>query len=347
MINSLRNLQRLRSRLSGVAALFVALGTTGAADGDALLLLQETTAPAEVEQLQIEAPANAGFRLAEWKPSGGFVHEFGANLSGGGSVSVNRGFAAFKAGFEVGSDLTGSFGFAWGGDWYDFDGTSELSPAPDTAPWSDVQAISLNGRVTSKGIFGLADARWSATIGLDLRAAGEHRARAGESLTFGGIAAVSYAFNRRFSLGAGALVSTQIEDSILIIPALVVYWQVTDTVLVSNVLGPEVYPTGAGIEAAWRPDATRELAIGGRYESRRFRLDDDGPLARKNGVGEDTGFPLWARATWRLENGIRLDLVGGVSLFNTYRLDDSNGNQLAETDLDPAPFVAAFMSWKF
>lgn len=340
-------IESLRHSRSVIAPLVLAAGITSVTTGDVLLLLQAPPAPAETGDPTIESPKDSGFRVVEWKPSGGFVHEFATDLSGGGSVSVDRGFAAFKAGFEVDSELSGSFGLAWGGDWYDFDGTSELSPTPDSAPWSDVQAISLNGRVTSKGIFGLADSRWSATVGLDLRAAGEHRARPGDSLTFGGLAAVSYAFNRRLSLGAGALVSTQIEDSILIIPALVVYWQVTDTVLVSNVLGPEVYPTGAGIEAAWRPDATRELAIGTRYESRRFRLDDDGPITRRNGVGEDTGFPLWARATWRLENGIRLDLVGGVSLFNTYRLDDSNGNQLAETDLDPAPFIAAFMSWKF
>ena len=191
------------------------------------------------------------------------------------------------------------------------------------------------------------DREWSTTVGLNLRFAGERDADAGDSMTVGGFGAVSYAFSRTFSLGAGAILSSQIEDSILVIPALVIYWQATDTIIVSNVLGPEVYPTGAGIEVAWRPDRVREVAIGSRYESRRFRLDDSGPAIRRNGVGEDTGYPLWARATWRFENGFRLDLVGGVSLFNSYRLDDANGNELAKTDLDPAPFIGIFGSWRF
>ena len=313
--------------------------------GDALLLLQEESAPADVATAtptDLPTDEKSGFQVVDYRLSGGFVHEFSADLSGGGSVSVDRGFAAFKVGFEVGEDVTGSIGIAWGSDWYDFDGTSELSPSPNTEPWSDIQAIALLGRGTWK-----IDERWSATMGLDSRFAGERNADVGDSITFGGLGAVSYAFSKTFSLGAGAIVSSQIEDSILVIPALVVYWQVTDTVLISNVLGPEVYPTGAGIEAAWRPDARREVAIGGRYESRRFRLDDDGPLVRQKGVGEDTGFPLWARATWRFENGIRLDVVGGVSLFNTYSLDDSNGNEIASTDLDPAPFIGVFGSWRF
>jgi hypothetical protein len=325
------------------AVAITALSIHASLSGDALLLLQEASASATADAAT-DSPVEttSGFRVVDYKPSGGFVHEFSANLSGGGSVSVDRAFAAFKVGFAAGTDVTGSIGVAWGGDWYDFDGTSELSPAPDTAPWSDVQAIALLGRATWK-----IDERWSTIVGLDLRVAGERNADAGDSMTYGGLGAVSYAFSPKFSLGAGAIISSQIEDSILVIPALVVYWQVTDTVLISNVLGPEVYPTGAGIEAAWRPDASREVAIGGRYESRRFRLDDDGPLVRQKGVGEDTGFPLWARATWRFENGIRLDVIGGVSLFNTYRLDDSNGNEIASSDVDPAPFIGVFGSWRF
>jgi hypothetical protein len=324
-------------------AMIAAFSIHTSLSGDALLLLQEASTSEDTSVTDAPIAENKpGFRVVDYRPSGGFVHEFGADLSGGGSVSVDRAFAAFKVGFEAGENVTGSIGVAWGGDWYDFDGTSELSPAADIAPWSDVQAIALLGRATWK-----IDEKWSTTVGLDLRFAGERDADAADSMTYGGLGAVSYAFSRTFSLGAGAIISSQIEDSILVIPALVVYWQVTDTILISNVLGPEVYPTGAGIEAAWRPDKVREVAIGGRYESRRFRLDDDGPLVRRNGVGEDTGFPLWARATWRFDNGLRLDVVGGVSLFNTYSLDDSNGNELASTDLDPAPFIGVFGSWRF
>ena len=184
-------------------------------------------------------------------------------------------------------------------------------------------------------------------MGLDLRFAGEVNAPTSESITYGGLAAISYAFSRDLTLGVGALVSSQLEDSILVIPALVVYYQMTDQIVVSNVLGPEVYPTGAGIEIAYRPDRTQEIALGGRYESRRFRLDDSRPASRRDGVGEDTGFPsgsarpgVWSRASGSTTSG-------GVSLFNRYELDDRNGDQVGSADLDPAPFVGVFASWRF
>ncbi|NCF40667.1 MAG: hypothetical protein GWP75_11185 [Planctomycetia bacterium] len=337
-------MRRLPRHRTGFSLAMIATGLlTSSLHADLLLLLQQESEsddamvggapPIEVDEQGISL---------EYKPSGGYVHEFGADFSGGGSVSVDRGFAAFKVGIDPGGDFNGSIGVAWGGDWYRFDGTSDLSPAPGVAPWSDIQAMAILGSMSWQ-----IDREWSTTVGLNLRFAGERDADAGDSMTVGGFGAISYAFSRTFSLGAGAILSSQIEDSILVIPALVIYWQATDTIIVSNVLGPEVYPTGAGIEVAWRPDRVREVAIGSRYESRRFRLDDSGPASRRNGVGEDTGYPLWARATWRFESGLRLDVVGGVSLFNSYRLDDANGNEIAKTDLDPAPFIGIFGSWTF
>ncbi|MCP4938028.1 MAG: hypothetical protein GY921_02500, partial [Phycisphaeraceae bacterium] len=64
---------------------------------DLLLLLQEETGPddAIAGGPPPVADADQGISL-EYKPSGGYVHEFGADFSGGGSVSVDRGFAAFK-----------------------------------------------------------------------------------------------------------------------------------------------------------------------------------------------------------------------------------------------------------
>ncbi|MAH65100.1 MAG: hypothetical protein CMJ27_01715, partial [Phycisphaerae bacterium] len=100
-------------------------------DADLLLLLQDEAAPDDtiVDGPDPIAATDRGVVL-EYKPSGGYVHEFGADLSGGGSLSVDRGFAAFKVEIDPGGDFKGSVGVAWGGDWYRFDGTSDLSPAP-------------------------------------------------------------------------------------------------------------------------------------------------------------------------------------------------------------------------
>ncbi|MEE2971509.1 MAG: hypothetical protein VX672_00140 [Planctomycetota bacterium] len=272
----------------------------------------------------------------------GFLHEFATDFGDGGSVAVDRAFGSVGTEFQLHPDFKGSASLAWGGDWYRFDGDVGLSPDPDAKPWTDAQAVTAL-------VFGnwQIDPRWSANLGLRLGFAGESGSRLKDSLTYGGNVALSYSFSRELTLGGGVLVVSQIEDDPLIIPLVVVFWQVTDSVIVSNVLGPEAYPTGAGAEIAWRPDQVSELAIGSRYEVRRFRLDDSGPARRQRGVGEDRGLPLWARATWRFGNGLRFDLVGGVSLMNKYRLDDRNGDRIGSADLDPAPFIAAFASWRF
>lgn len=272
----------------------------------------------------------------------GYLHEFGADFGDGGSVAVDRAFGSVGTKIRFHPDVTGSVGLAWGGDWYRFKGDTNLSLKSGAAPWTSVQAVTALGFANWT-----IDQRWSMNLGLRLGFAGETQARFSESLTIGGNAALSYAFSEKLSIGAGVLLSSQIEESILAIPILVVYWQVTDTVVVSNVLGPEAYPTGAGIEIAWRPDRISEVSIGTRYEVRRFRLDDTGPMERRQGVGEDSGLPVWIRSTWRFSNGIRVDILGGVSLFNEYRLDDRNGNRITSSDLDPAPFVAGFVSWRF
>lgn len=272
----------------------------------------------------------------------GYLHEFGSDFSDGGSVAVDRVFGSIGTKIRLHPDVTGSVGLAWGGDWYRFKGNTDLAMNSGTDPWTSVQAVTALGFANWT-----IDQRWSLNLGLRLGFAGETQARFSESLTIGGSAALSYAFSEKLSLGAGVLLNSQIEDSILAIPIVVVYWQLTDTIVVSNVLGPEAYPTGAGLEIAWRPDRISEVSIGARYEVRRFRLDDSGPAIRQRGVGEDSGLPIWLRATWRFSNGIRLDLLGGVSLFNEYRLDDRYGNRITSSDLDPAPFVAGFLSWRF
>jgi hypothetical protein len=191
------------------------------------------------------------------------------------------------------------------------------------------------------------DDHWQLTTGVSVLFAGEPRVDISDAATIQGIVSATWRLDKTFFIGGGVLLSSQLEDSILAIPLLLIYWEFGDDLALSNILGPETYPTGAGLELAWRPDSSVELSIGGRYEDRRFRLDDSGPANRANGVGQDTGLPIWIRATWKFRGGFRVDVVGGVSLFNTYELDDSVGNEIGKTDLDPTPFLGVFASYRF
>ena len=215
-------------------------------------------------------------------------------------------------------------------------------PAPGVAPWNNIQAMYMGARVTAD-----LDDHWRITTGASILFAGEPGVDVSEAATIQGIISATWALDKTFFIGGGVLLSSQLEDSILAIPLILIYWEFADDFVLSNILGPETYPTGAGLEVAWRPNRGTELSIGGRYENRRFRLDDSGPANRANGVGQDTGFPIWARATWKFRGGFRIDLVGGVSLFNSYELDDSVGEEIGSADLDPTPFLGLFASYRF
>lgn len=255
---------------------------------------------------------------------------------------MNRAFAGAGVGLSFDAPVQLSLGVAWSGDWYSFDGDSGISPAPGIAPWGNIQAVYLGTRVTAD-----LDEHWRITTGASLLFAGEPLADLRESATIQGIISATWRLDKTFFVGGGVLLSSQLEDSILAIPLILIYWEFGENLALSNILGPETYPTGAGLELAWRPDRATELAIGGRYENRRFRLNNSGPANRANGVGQDTGLPIWVRATWKFRGGFRVDLVGGVSVFNTYELDDSVGNEIGKVDLDPTPFLGIFASYRF
>ncbi len=272
----------------------------------------------------------------------GYIHEFSTSFSNSGSVSVNRGFVGAGIGLNLDGPLSIGLGASWSGDWYEFDGDSELTPAPGVQPWNDIQAVSLRARMSLE-----LSEKWILGGSLSVLSAGESGAEFSKSLTLQTMLTATWKFSDTFFVGGGALISTQLEDSVQVIPLILINWEISDDLILSNIIGPETYPTGAGIELAWRPNRGTELAIGGRYENRRFRLDDSGPANRANGVGQDYGFPLWGRATWKFRGGFRIDLVAGLSLFNEYELSDSNGDVIGKTDLDPAPFMGLFGSYRF
>lgn len=291
--------------------------------------------------------------------AGGYAHFFNADFdSGGGSVAVDRGFgslsvrrAADSGGNEKrdggaghGADYSYEWGFAmgWEGSWYSFDGAGTLTAAAGGRPWRAVQSMNLVPSATFR--FG---EHWRLSTSVIAAFAGENDADAWDSATIGGAVAVSYAFSRDFLLGAGVLATTRIEEDALVIPQVVIDWKPCKEFRLSNMAGPEAYPGGAGLEAIWVLSDEFEVALGGRYTYRRFRLDDGGAAARREGVGTDEGLPIWLRATVRAKCGARLDLVGGVQVAGEMRLDDSAGNELARVDVEPGAFLGFFASWRF
>jgi hypothetical protein len=296
--------------------------------------------PQSGEEVTVEEGAQGSGNRWSVTVGGGYVHQFTADLDDGGDLSIERGFGVVSGNAEISPSVALGLRASWEGAWYDFDRTSVLTLGTGSQPWRAVQGVQLGGRAQWK-----VNESWSLSAGLFVGAAGENDADAEDALSFGGTIAAAWRANDRLTLGGGVLAATQIEDDALVIPLLLIDWRITEGLRLSNVAGPEAYPTGAGLELICDALPSWEFGIGGRWEARRFRLDDSGPAPK--GVGEDSGLGVWFRAGYRPTERLRIDALVGVMLAEELELEDRDGRSLASDEVDPAPFVGLFASYRF
>jgi hypothetical protein len=310
----------------------------------ALALPQETPVapPAEPAAAPAESPGQPGPPDGSGLTvGGGYLYQFKASLEGGGSVSANRGFAFVRKSWQVDAQLALNLEVGWEGGWYRFGSGTNLSLGTGEQPWGSVQS----GQIAFGGRYAL-DEHLIALLSGFAQFSGEPDADADRSATGGGIAGLSWRASEKFTIGGGALVTSRLEDSVLAIPLLFIDWEITDGLRLTNVAGPDAYPTSAGLELVWEIHRDFDLAAGGNSVYRRFRLDSDNPVA-PNGVGEDGTANFWIRARIGAAEGLRLDLVTGMVYDERLKIFDSNGNELAGDDADPGLMLGAFLSWKF
>jgi hypothetical protein len=277
-----------------------------------------------------------------WTVSGGDMYQFQSSIDGGGSFSVNRAYLGARLQYRFSPSLRIGFKLNTEIDSYDFKGGGSFADAAGGTPWTTTQEFSIGGSAEWKiddrwTIFGSGSARW----------AGEPDADWGSSFSTSGVIAGSYTFSRDLTLGAGLLASGRLDGSVLFIPSLLIDWTITDRLVVTNVRGPATYPASAGIELIYAIEDDLSFAIGFRYEYRRFRLDDSGPVTIHGGVGTERSFPMWLRLEWRPAPKLRLHLLGGISFGEKLELQNAGGVTIEEQDVKPAPFVALFFGFKF
>ena len=87
------------------------------------------------------------------------------------------------------------------------------------------------------------------------------------------------------------------------------------------------------------------FSLEGRYEKTRFRLDDAGSVP--GGVGQDRSIPVALAAIYMPAPDLELSLLGGAEFSGELSLEDANGNLLAESDYDTAPFAGALVRLRF
>lgn len=263
------------------------------------------------------------------------VYQGHADLDNGGDFSMSGAIVRGGASYNLGGGSR--VGVTLNYDYYDFS-FSNASAFGTAAPWGTVQRYGVSVPMS----FAVGDG-WNVGFTPSADWFRENGADTGESLVWGATftGAKQFADGNRLGLGVG--VFSQIEET-KVFPFLVVDWRLTERWRLINPL--PTGPTGpAGLELDYRFDGGWTAGVGASYRVLRFRLSDSGPVA--NGVGQESGVPVFLRVTRNFNDQMALHLYGGVVAGGKLRVENSSGDKLREEDFDPAPLVGLTFVGRF
>lgn len=269
-----------------------------------------------------------------WGPSlkAGSVYNFETDMEGGGSFAVNRYFIEAGIARMWSFDRMIAFSVGYGQDDYQFDNLG-------TQPWNNIDAYRM-------GLFGrwrVSDG-WVLFAGPSVRSYGETGSNLGDSLTGAFFGGASYTFGDHLTLGPGVMVTGQIEDRTRYFPVLLVNWNITENLSLETG-GGFAATAGPGLSLVYELSDHWKTALTGRYEKKRFRLNDSG-LA-ENGVGEDRNVPIIGNLSYFFYPGGYVSGIIGYNFAGELSAEEANGNSLYKRAYDPSLTLGLAASFRF
>lgn len=270
----------------------------------------------------------------DWTFSGHTRYDFRSDLEG----TDNGDFAVWRSGFDVSLQFPISpiarltFGLGYEYNNYDFDQPNSFLPTPAAEPFSDIHILDLSTLAQFQ-----VDEQWSWYGGAGIRAAGESGADFGDSTTLSGRAGVGYRFSDTFEMTLGALVSTQIEDDVLILPAVTATWNINERW--------DFTVSGPGMELTYEIDRETWIGLAGSWEKRRFRLEDD--VLGLGSVIEETAIPVYLHLKRVTGKGLSLNLAAGALVGREFDIEDHNGRHGRTIDGDAGLFASLGFTYEF
>lgn len=286
--------------------------------------------------LAVAGAANAA-ETGNWQPfvSVTPIYQGNGNLDSGGHFSMSGAIVRGGTSYDLGGGSRA--GVTLNYDYYDFS-FSNASAFGTAAPWGTVQRYG----VTVPLSFAVGDG-WTVGVATSADWFRENGADTGDSLVWGATLSGAKQFADGNRLGLGVGVFSQIEKT-KAFPFVIVDWRLNDRWRLINPLPSG--PTGpAGLELDYRFDGGWTAGVGASYRVLRFRLSDSGPVS--NGVGQESGVPLFLRVTRNFNDQMTLHFYGGVVAGGKLRVENSSGDKLREEDFDPAPLFGLTFVGRF
>jgi hypothetical protein len=273
---------------------------------------------------QDEPRTGLGFRVR-----GGAVHSLDAQLDGGGKFDTTRAVleASIRYAFTETSFIGVSAGYSWDG--YGFSSGAQIG---GQEPWDQIHTM----RFSIPMFYDVTD-RWR-VLGIPIaRLTAERTSSWSDGFTGGGIFGFSYRFGDRLRIGPGIGVLSELADDPTIFPVIVIDWQVTDRFRVETGRGLGA-TEGPGLLASYEFLPWLKTSLGFRYEKLRFRLESN--QNAKGNIGEDQSFPVLAGVIFGYPFA-ELTVIAGTKFGGKLRIEDPDGNRLAESSYDPSFTIGA------
>ena len=254
--------------------------------------------------------------------------ETGTDLDGGGGFDWFGAHVGIDVKRQFTPALSLGFSAAYGSENWSFDTPGAFGPV---APWGNVLRPSIG---LSLGYALAPDL--SMFIAPQLEWSYESGASASDGQNYGAVLGVNKVFSPTLFAGIGLGVFRQI-DEMRYFPFFIVNWQITDRWRLANPLqaGPA---GGAGLELSYAFGNGWELAGGAAYRDYRFRLRSDAPVP--NGLGRNSGIPVFAKLTHKFGPAAQIDLYAGVVADGQLRVLDASGSTVQQSDYGTSPMFA-------
>jgi len=265
----------------------------------------------------------------------------------GASFDVLRGSFGAVVDLALGDSLHSVTRVDYQGARYEFEGIADLGGEP-FAPWDSTHVV----RIAPLAEVEVA-ADWHLFFGPVFELAFENGAQIDDAVRAGGLLAARHRVGPELDLGLGIVGTSELGDDFYLSPVILLDWTPRGDVG----LHLESWTTrGGSADLAWRALDGLELAVRVEHRRERFRLDERNRVEfpdpevvfpTSQGVGEERAVEVSGRIsylpTWQPLAGwvgdVRVDLVAGAAVAGNITVENESGDELFDSDYDPAPFV--------
>jgi hypothetical protein len=174
---------------------------------------------------------------------------------------------------------------------------------------------------------------------------GDQSARWDDAITGGGFVGLIYNVSKDLSVGGGVGALYQIEDDFQIFPIFYLDWQIANDLAVRSVPVSMAGTRWTSVELVFSIDKHWDIAAGGGYDFRRFRLDSQADAPR--GVGELDYIPFWGRLAYRPNPGFTASVYISAAVEGQIGLANNDGQVIDKADFSSALVIGGNLSFRF